>query len=294
MKKKTIYLICSILHVLALLSVLGALVWGKTLRTAKANRRLEQADDPGGPAEARQIYEDLLIDQPHSPYLLHNLGLSLYRDGRAEAAAGRFRSAGEELARVRSKMTQGRRVNPENRRRLEHIFHYHQGSADFTVAENTAASEGAVEKYQKALAGFAEAIRADPDDPDAKYNYELTLLRLKEAEQKNSQKQDQNEEQREGRENEESAGQDQNRQDEENREDESRENQEESGDRENRKEKEEEAQSPSGESGAGSQEEGEDSGMSKEEAVNLLEMAESGALYQGPLLPAAPPAGKDW
>ena len=87
MKKKAVYLIVSILLVLAFLALLAVLTWGKTLRVAKANRRLAQADDAEGMAAAQRVYEDLLVDQPHSPYLLHNLGLTLYRGGQARLPA---------------------------------------------------------------------------------------------------------------------------------------------------------------------------------------------------------------
>lgn len=296
MKKKTVYLIIAILLVLAFLALLGVLTWGKTLRVARANRRLAQADDPEGMAAAQRIYEDLLVDQPHSPYLLHNLGLTLYRGGQVAAAAGRFDAAGEELA----KMTGEHRLNPENHRRLEHVFHYHQGSAWFTTAETAeeAAPEEAIAGYEKALAGFEKAIRANPDDLDAKYNYELTLARLEKArqEQKQEQKKDTGEKGNKGQEDKEGKPGEQDRDgqngDQENRQGEEEQNQENPGEQNNGQEQEE-AGNQSVESTAGNLGE-EDSGMSKEEAMQLLEMAESGVLYQGPLLPEGPPAGKDW
>ena len=59
-------------------------------------------------------------------------------------------------------------------------------------------------------------------------------------------------------------------------------------------EQEEEAGDSPAESATGNLGKEEDSGMNKEEAMQLLEMAEGGVLYQGPLLPEGPPAGKDW
>lgn len=44
-------------------------------------------------------------------------------------------------------------MNPENRRRLEHIFHYHRGSAWFTTA-GEGAPEEAIAGYEKALVEF--------------------------------------------------------------------------------------------------------------------------------------------
>lgn len=287
MKKKAVYLIVSILLVLAFLALLAVLTWGKTLRVAKANRRLAQADDAEGVAAAQRVYEDLLVDQPHSPYLLHNLGLTLYRGGQAAAAAGRFDSAGEELA----KMTGERRVNPENRRRLEHIFHYHRGSAWFTTA-GEGAPEEAIAGYEKALVEFEKAIRANPDDLDAKYNYELTLARLEKARQEQEQQEKGTGEKERGEQEEkEPGGQDRDRQEGNQEGEEDREDPGKDGDGQ---EQEEEAGDSPAESATGNLGKEEDSGMNKEEAMQLLEMAEGGVLYQGPLLPEGPPAGKDW
>lgn len=296
MKKKTVYLIASILLVLAFFALLAMLTWGRTLRVAKANRLLAQAEDPEGLAAAKRIYEDLLVDRPHSPYLLHNLGLALYRDKQAAAATGRFQSAADELA----KTTGERRAGTESHRRLEHIFHYHQGSAWFAAA-GEGAPEEAIAGYEKSLAEFEKAIRANPDDLDAKYNYELTLARLEEARQEQQgQQKDAGEKRREGQEGKGKPGdQDWDRQDgdrenregEENRQGKEEQSQEDPGEQKDGQEQEEEAGSQPAESTAGNQE---DSGMSKDEARQLLEMAESGVLYQGPLLPEGPPAGKDW
>ena len=150
MKKKAVYLIVSILLVLAFLALLAVIDLGKTLRVAKANRRLAQADDAErGVAAAQRVYEDLLVDQPHSPYLLHNLGLTLYRGGRRQRLPAVLTPPGKGLA----KMTGERRVNPENRRRLEHIFHYHRGSAWFTTAGKGALEE-AIAGYEKSPGGI--------------------------------------------------------------------------------------------------------------------------------------------
>src|SRR5690554_5786723 len=137
------------------------------MRAARANRIVENPAEPDGTAKARQVYEDLLVDLPRSPYLLHNLGLALYREDRPEDAAVRFHLAREELANLDMNLTQ--------RRNLAYKFHYHLGGVLFTAAE-TSNDEEAVTGYQKALEEFKQAVKMDPADSDAKYNYELTLL----------------------------------------------------------------------------------------------------------------------
>lgn len=264
-KKKLIVLI-----ILALLLFVSVLTWGKTVRVAKANRFLVDPAEPDGTAKARQVYEDLLVDLPRSPYLLHNMGLTFYRDGSLEEAAEHFQSAGEELEKTD--------INIKQRRNLAHKFHYHQGNAWFSAAESALTNEEAVAVYEKALAHFQQAIKANPADHDSKYNYELTLLRLEQAE---SETNPDKEEQQEGEE-------DRDKEDPLDKE----------GDKENQEASEEinSGNSTSTDAEPKNQQEikGKDTDMSKEEAINLLETMESGVLYQGPLFPDAPSAGKDW
>ncbi len=255
--------------VLALLFLISVLTWGKTVRVAKANRLLVPPVEPDGPAKARRVYEDLLVDQPRSPFLLHNLGLTFYRDGNMEAAAEHFQAAGEELGETI--------LNMKYRRQLAHKFHYHQGNACFAAAENAPTTEEAVAGYQEALAHFQQAIKADPVDHDAKYNYELTLLRLKEAERETN------------------PGQETRPEGEEDREDDPLGQVKENEHQENDEEKKSDP-SPSADAGPENWQEtgGKETDMSREEALSLLEALESALLYQGPLLPEAPPVGKDW
>lgn len=256
MNKKTLIILTFL--TLLLLFFLSVLVWGKTMRAARANRILENPAEPDGTAKARQVYEDLLVDLPRSPYLLHNLGLALYREDRPEDAAVRFHLAREELANLDMNLTQ--------RRNLAHKFHYHLGGALFTAAE-TSNDEEAVTGYQKALEEFKQAVKMDPADSDAKYNYELTLLRLERAKSEKNQEKEEQQKKEEGQYNKENPS-----------------------DKEHNNENHDtdtHAESPA-------EKKDEDSGMTEEEALKLLETVESGALYQGPLFPDTPSTGKDW
>lgn len=272
LKKKTLYLITYILLALVVLILLTSLFWGRTLRLAKANRLFNSTTTPDGVAKARRIYEDLLVKLPHSPYLLHNLGLAEYRAGQAEEAADRLQSAQEEL----EKQT----LSPNKRQILTQKFRYHQGSAWFTAAEAEQSNEEALTKYQKALEAFRDAIKADPTDLDAKYNYELTLLRLNQEKNQDQREEGENQEDKEESTNEGT-----------NKEDNTQEDQ-----NQDTAENEENEETSASESDAETQaeNEGQRSGMSKEEAAALLEMAESGALYQGPILPNESTSNKDW
>ena len=109
-----------------------------------------------------------------------------HRDKQAAAATGRFQSAamaGEDDRRA---------PGTESHRRLEHIFHYHQGSAWFA-----AAGEGAPEKRLPVMK-IHERRSGQPDDLDA-INYELILARLEEARQSSRDREDAGEKRREGK-----------------------------------------------------------------------------------------------
>lgn len=275
MRKKTVYIIIFTIVALAALSFLIFQVWGRSWRTAKANKLFSDPEEPGARAAAHKIYEDLLVDLPDSPYLLHNLGLSFYKAGEAGQAEDNLSSAQAEL----EKLT----LDPRRRRELSHKFHYHLGSARFKAAEGAVNKEEAASGYQKALEDFKQAIEADPEDLDAKYNYELTLLRLEQIKNDKEQEQKEQEEQRE-QENGDQPNEEKN---------DTRHNDQKNRDRKDAAEKN--GESPQESTGETQKDEGnEDAGMSKEEAMTLLDMAESGALYRGPVLPETPPAGKDW
>lgn len=269
LKKKNLHLIGYILLGLIILILLTSLVWGKTLRLAKANRLFNDTTEPDAAAKARRVYEDLLVELPHSPYLLHNLGLAHYRAGQGEEATDRLVSAQEELE---------KQLPPERRQRLIPKFCYHQGNAWFTRAETEQGNEETLTKYQKALKAFKEAVKTDPDDLDAKYNYELTLLHLDQERNQEQQEKGDNQENEKKSGNSEPNKEDHEKQDQ---------NQDTTEDKEKNETSEAETESQT-------EKKETDSKMSQEEAAALLEMAESGTLFQGPILPDEPPSDKDW
>lgn len=165
---------------LILLFAVIALVWGNAWRTATANRYYNKADFE----RARERYEDLLVDMPKSPYLLHNLGLSLLRKDRNDKAITNLREATAGLEELKT--------GKSRKKKLKNEFYYNLGNALYVSAEKSQDQQSQA-NYQEALESFKQAIEADPRDLNAKYNYELTLLRLKQPPPSQQPEQQQNE-----------------------------------------------------------------------------------------------------
>lgn len=169
--------------VLIYLVLLVALVWGPTIRNAQANQNFRKGNYP----QARDEYRRFTGGEDVSPVILHNLGISWYQLGRfAEARSCLDQACTKYTAQVRSRKgsTQG---NPITAR-----FHYHLGNALFQIAaqssimradteitaENRKKMEQAMADYAAALGEYKKALLANPNDFEAKYNYEITLARL--------------------------------------------------------------------------------------------------------------------
>jgi tetratricopeptide (TPR) repeat protein len=240
---------------------LTVLVWGKTWRTARANRLFAE----GKTDQAVTGYQRLLTGAPDSPAVLNNLGLCLYRQGKYDAAAEYFRKA--------LKAASGR---PGESRLLNNI-HYNLGNSLFKQAAGSKPDQ-AYNLYSEALSAYRQAIAAGRSDRNAKYNYELTRLRVDQARQ---QQQQQNQPGKQDRQN--------------------------KADRKNQPEKrdgQEGSQKPSGQeqqqeqakqSGQSGKDNSAPGKMSKAEAEALLKAAENGDQYQGLVIGEDTPAGaKDW
>ena len=151
-------------------ALLVILVWGPTIIMALANYRYGDNDY----LYARNLYGKLNAVFPSSPYAGHNIGLCLYKLGKYREARAKLEQA---LIKY-SRQTAGRadRVNQDKARG---IFHYHLGNAIFKSVPPKGGKPGeAVKAYQEALAQYKKALLANPGDFEAKYNYELTLVRL--------------------------------------------------------------------------------------------------------------------
>lgn len=137
---------------LALLMALLAFASVNRERALEANHAYEA----GAYSEAERLYRELLEEAPDNAHLLFNLGNTLAQQGEKEESAEMFRRFRDQAGHASAKA-----LAEYN---LGHV-HAEKGKAD------------------EALAHFKEALRHDPDDTDAKFNYELLRRRQQEKEQ---------------------------------------------------------------------------------------------------------------
>lgn len=176
--RKRLYL--GIAFGLIIVLALVFLVWGNTWRMSVANKYYHKADYD----QAQERYENLLVDMANSPYVLNNLGLSLLKKEQNDKAIVNLKDATSGLESLA--------VGKSRKDKLKNELHYNLGNALYGLAEKSQDQQSQA-GYGQALENFKQAIEANPKDMDAKYNYELTLLRLKQPPQNKPPEQQQNE-----------------------------------------------------------------------------------------------------
>jgi tetratricopeptide (TPR) repeat protein len=128
-------------------------------KNKKGNRFFAQ----GKYEDAEKAYLDAQVKSPGRPEVLYNLGNSLIKQNK-------FAQGVQSL---HQSMSKGNKEIREN-------SWYNAGNALF--------SEG---NFKDSAESFIQALRLNPNDKDAKHNLELALLKLKQQQQKNSEKQSQ-------------------------------------------------------------------------------------------------------
>ncbi|MGE5581406.1 MAG: hypothetical protein ACM3X9_02590 [Bacillota bacterium] len=149
---------------LIMTSLMIYMVWDKTIIMAGANHWYAVGDYE----KAQSIYEDLAVDAPNSPPVLHNISLSLYQQGRMSKAAAVFQKAipGLNAALAKPYKSLG-------------VYFYDYGNILYkNAAQSESEPEQALKLYTQALAGYKKALQVNPLDNDAKYNYELARLHM--------------------------------------------------------------------------------------------------------------------
>lgn len=126
-------------------------------------RKANQAFENGNYNQAAELYRQAIEDEPDNARLHFNLASTLHKLGRTEEAIESYERY-ESLA-----------ESPEE----QSFASYNQGTM---LTEE--------EKYEKAAEYFREALKKNPDDPDARHNYELALQRQQQQEQQQQQNQD--------------------------------------------------------------------------------------------------------
>jgi Ca-activated chloride channel family protein len=135
------------------------LLSGSSLNDArKANRAYEN----GNYEEAAKLYKVAIADDPDNAKLHFNLGNALAKMGSAEEAEAAF-------SRYKSLV---------------------ESPVDESLADyNTGKMLSDLEQYDQALNYFREALKNNPEDADARHNYELALQKQQEQQQENQQQQ---------------------------------------------------------------------------------------------------------
>jgi hypothetical protein len=286
MKKSTkkSSLILLVIVALLLVGLISSLVWGKTIRMARANHALTA----GQLETARKIYEDLAVDLPDSPHALYNLGLAAYRQGQYQVASDYFHKTLKHLE---------KQPRAKQNRDLTAKCRYQLGSSQFKLAETgptgpDSKQQPPVELYRLALENFRGALVLTPADTDAKYNYELTKLRLDDIKDQNQSRQNQQDNQ--SQKNKDDKRQNQNKQDQNKQSppDQKQQNQDfntsKGADQKGQNRAQDQKETNQGQAA------GQKDGLSKEEARALLEAAENGAQYMAPIISDHSEVQKDW
>ena len=142
--------------------------------------------------DALKQYEEALADSPDSDIVNFNLGAALYKIQDYGRAIGHFE---------RSLVSQDES--------LEQMASYNLGNAKYKygIANEDKALPMAVALLKEALHYYEHAFGLDPDDKDARYNYEFVKKELERLEEKLEQEQSEEQEEQEGQEQQEEQGQ---------------------------------------------------------------------------------------
>jgi Ca-activated chloride channel homolog len=135
--------------------------------------------------EALKEYERLLQKKSDDPRLHFNAGAAAYRNRQFEEAAKQFNAT---LA------------SPDLK--LQGLAYYNEGNSLYHLGEETPDPKKRTESWEKALQDYQSSVKLNPQDTDAKFNYEFVKKKLEELKQQQQQsqqdkkdKQDQNQKQ---------------------------------------------------------------------------------------------------
>jgi Ca-activated chloride channel homolog len=130
--------------------------------SASAWRQLSE----GQYEDARKEYERLLEKKPEDPRLHYNAGIAAYQAGKFPDAARHFSSA----------------LSAEDLELQERAF-YNLGNSLFRLGESAPQPDQKIEAWESAIQQFANAVKLDPKDADAKFNHDLVKKKLEELQQ---------------------------------------------------------------------------------------------------------------
>ena len=135
--------------------------------------------------QALKEYEQLLKRRNDDPRLHFNAGAAAYRNQEFDEAAKQFNAtlAAPDL-------------------KLQGLAYYNEGNALYHLGERNPDPQKRTEAWEKALADYQSTVKLNPQDADAKYNYQFVKQKLEELKQQqqqsrqNKQDQQQNQDQK--------------------------------------------------------------------------------------------------
>lgn len=127
--------------------------------------------------QALKEYEQLLKRKSDDPRLHFNAGTAAYRQRQFEEAAKQFNEA---------------LSSPDLK--LHGPIYYNRGNTLYYLGENIPDPKQRTDAWKKALQDYQNAMKLNPQDADAKYNFDLVKKRLEELQQQQS-KQDKSDQQ---------------------------------------------------------------------------------------------------
>lgn len=122
--------------------------------------------------QALKEYERLLQKNADDPRLHFNAGTAAYRNQKFEEASKQFNAT---LA------------SPDLK--LQGLAYYNEGNALYHLGEGNPDSKKRTETWEKALQDYQSTMKLNPQDADAKFNYEFVKKRLEELKQQQQQSQ---------------------------------------------------------------------------------------------------------
>ncbi|GEM_PF-2376540 len=149
------------------LAVIISIAWSwKDLLNTRSERAMKLYEE-GNYEDALSVYSEEAVENPDSPKVLYNLGNMLYRNDRFEDALPPYSHAQDETD-------------------IKQAAVFNTGNALYRAGS----SSGDGEKLKQSLEAYKEAIRLDPGDLDAKYNYEFVKKLLSEQQQQQNKSSD--------------------------------------------------------------------------------------------------------
>jgi len=178
--------------------------------------------------QALKEYERLLQKKSDDPRLHFNAGTAAYRNRQFDEAARQFNAtlAAPDL-------------------KLQGLAYYNEGNSLYHLGENSPDPQKRTEAWEKALADYQSALKLNPQDTDAKHNYEFVKKRLEELKQQKPQsqqnKQDQNQDQNQQKQDQSQQHQDQQKQQDQQQQQQSQQDQQQQADQQKKEEEQQQA-----------------------------------------------------